>query len=356
MLFESLTFLLLWIFIGWLIWYLLFQVKFIPIAYYTGFGIIVMAALLTIAFMSPTGRTSETLASVLSLLLTPLGLGLLLLSRFTLREGPGKFLGNGFATAAFSILFIASVPAVGLTFAEQLERSAIRDLNENQATEAIVLLGDGTTRVAGIGQQRIELTESGDRITEAAQLYRRGVAPRIIVSAGFRPERNASWLSGRTNCVDGDVEAFRECRQGESSDIRALLQRMGVPANAIVVPEGEIVNRREIVDVRTSALDVRDEFGGNADDVRITLVTSAISMRRAVLTFEHLGFAVIPSPTDFYTLPYSAPDIPQAPFRYMGIPGLIPSAEGLSVATKVVDEYLLSVFYFLRGWISPFRV
>ena len=356
MLFESLTFLLLWIFIGWFIWYLLFQAKFIPTAYYTGLGIIVVAALLTIAFMSPTGRTSEILASLLSLLLTPLGLALLFLSRFSLQDGLGKFVGKGFAAAAFSVLFFSSVPAIGLTFAEQLERSAIRDLNNNQATEAIVLLGDGTTRVAGIGEQRIELTESGDRITEAAQLYRRGIAPRIIVSAGFRPERNASWLSGRTSCVDPDVEAFRRCRQGESSDIRALLQRMGVPSSAITVPEGEIVNRREIVDVRTSALDVQEEFGGEVDDVRITLVTSAINMRRAVLTFEHLGFKVDPSPTDFYTLPYNAPDIPNAPWRYMGIPGLVPSIEGLSVSTRVIDEYLLSVFYFLRGWISPFRV
>ena len=151
---------------------------------------------------------------------------------------------------------------VGFSLAEQLERSAIRDLNTDQVTQAIVLLGDGTTRVAGIGDQRIELTESGDRITEAAQLYRRGVAPRIIVSAGFRPERNAYWLSGRSGCVDGEVEAFRECRQGESTDIRALLERTGVPANAISVPEGEIVNRREIVDIRTSALDVQEEFGG----------------------------------------------------------------------------------------------
>ncbi|MEM1427134.1 MAG: hypothetical protein AAGF75_11350, partial [Cyanobacteria bacterium P01_H01_bin.130] len=96
MLFESLTFLLLWIFIGWFIWYLLFQVKFIPTAYYTGLGIIVVAALLTIAFMSPTGRTSEILASLLSLLLTPLGLALLLLSRFNLQDGLGKFAGKGF--------------------------------------------------------------------------------------------------------------------------------------------------------------------------------------------------------------------------------------------------------------------
>ncbi|MEM9771938.1 MAG: hypothetical protein AAF889_10155, partial [Cyanobacteria bacterium P01_D01_bin.73] len=195
MLFESLTFLLLWIFIGWLIWYLLFKVKFVPVAYYTGLGIITVAALLTIAFMSPTGRTSEILGSLLSLLFTPLGLALLLLSRFTLRDGPGKFVGNGFAATAFTILLFASTPLVGFSLAEQLERSAIRELDNSQATEAIVLLGEGTTRVAGIGEQRIELTESGDRITEAAQLYRRGVAPRIIVSAGFRPERNAYWLS-----------------------------------------------------------------------------------------------------------------------------------------------------------------
>ena len=60
--------------------------------------------------------------------------------------------------------------------------------------------------------------------------------------------------------------------------------------------------------------------------------------------------------TEFYTLPYDAPDLPPAPLRYLGIPGLIPSVEGLSVSTKVVSEYLLSVFYFLRGWISPFRL
>ncbi|GAB4347973.1 MAG: hypothetical protein Fur0042_14660 [Cyanophyceae cyanobacterium] len=355
MLFESLTFLLIWIFIGWLLWYLLFQVKFIPTAYYTGLGIVTVAALLTIAFMSPTGRTSELLGSLLSLLLTPLGLSLLLLSRWTLREGPNKFTSNGLAATAFTILLFASTPMVGYSFAEQLERDSIRNLGDRGPTQAIVLLGQGTTRVAGIGEDRLELTESGDLITYAAQLYRQGISNRIIVSAGFRPEANAYWLSKRTTCPD-DPAAFRACRNAESTDIRILLQRMGVPASAIVIPEGELANRRELVDVRTSALDVRDEFGGTPNGARIALVASALSMARATYAFENVGFTVVPKPADFYTLPYDSPDLPNAPWRYLSIPDLIPNVDGLTVTTKVIKEYLLSVFYFLRGWVSPFRV
>ena len=363
MLFESLTFLLIWILIGWLLWYLLFQksTSVIPAAYYTGLGIVTLAALLTIAFMNPTGRTSELLGSLLSIILTPLGLSLLLLSSWTFRDGAGKVAGR-FSTqetkqaaVAFAILLISSTPTVSYTLAEQLERDAIRSLGDNGSVQAIVLMGKGTTRIAGIGEDRLELTESGDRITYAAQLYRQGIANRIIVSAGFRPEQNAYWLSTRTSCPD-DPAAFRACRNAESTDIRILLQRMGVPASAIEVPEGELENRRELVDVRTSALDVRDEFGGTPNGARIALVTSAVSMSRSAMSFENVGFTVIPKPADFYTLPYDSPDLPNAPWRYLSIPDLIPNADGLTVTTKVISEYLLSVFYFLRGWISPFKV
>jgi uncharacterized SAM-binding protein YcdF (DUF218 family) len=355
--FETLTFILIWLFIGWLLWYFLFQVKFIPVAYYTGFGIVTIAALLTIAFMNPGGRTSESVGSLLSLLLTPLGLSLLLLSRWVLREGPGKFTANGVAAWAFSVLLLFSTPAIGFLLAGQLEREAVsmQGYGDRGSVEAIVLLGNGTTRVAGIGQQRIELTESGDRITLAAQLYRAGRANRIIVSAGFRPELNAYWRSVSSDCRNPDGTATR-CRAAESSDISVLLQEMGVPASAIVIPRSEIAQKREVVNVRNSALDVRDEFGSNPQGARSALVTSAIEMRRSTLAFESVGFRVVPQPADFYTLPYDAPDITPIPWRYFSIPDLVPNSEGLTVSTKVVTEYLQSVFYFLRGWISPFRL
>jgi|JI8StandDraft_2_1071088.scaffolds.fasta_scaffold02129_7 uncharacterized SAM-binding protein YcdF (DUF218 family) len=356
--FETLTFILIWLFIGWLIWYLLFQVKAIPVPYYTGLGIVTICALLTIAFMNPDGRTSESIGSLLSLLITPLGLSLLLLSRWVLRDGPGKFATNGITAWAFTVLLLFSTPAISFLLAGQLEREAVQMVGngDRNAVEAIVLLGNGTTRVAGIGQQRIELTESGDRITLAAQLYRSGRANRIIVSAGFRPELNAYWRPASSDCRNPDGTANTRCRAAESSDISILLQEMGVPASAIVIPRSEVANKREVVNVRNSALDIRDEFGGNPQGARVALVTSAIEMRRSTLAFEAVGFRVVPQPSDFYTLPYDAPDITPLPWRYFSIPDLVPSSEGLTISTKVVTEYLQSVFYFLRGWISPFRL
>lgn len=363
MLFESLTVILLWILIGWLVWQFLFEQKVVPVAYYTGLGIVTIAALLTIAIINPGGRSSETIYSLLSLIFTPLGFSLLLLSNWTLREGadPWKVWGkvaSETASRAFTILLIASIPAVAYSVAGVYERDAVVNFGRGtQTAQAIVLLGQGTTRVAGVGQQRIELSESGDLITRAAQLYRNGVASRIIVSAGYRPEMNAYWIPSDKDCRNPDrpPQSTPLCRQAESSDISTLLQEMGVPAGAIVIPQQELSNRRELVDIRTSATDVRDEFGGTPNGARVALVASAINMRRAMLTFENVGFTVVPQPSNFYTLPYDAPDLPPVPWRYLSIPDLIPSVEGLRISTEVVTEFFSGVFYFLRGWMSPFR-
>jgi uncharacterized SAM-binding protein YcdF (DUF218 family) len=81
----------------------------------------------------------------------------------------------------------------------------------------------------------------------------------------------------------------------------------------------------------------------------IILVTSALQMPRAQLTFSFLDIEVIPSPTDFITIQDSTVS------KRLTLEYIIPSAEALVLSTKVTNEYLATIYYFLRGWLSPFQ-
>lgn len=358
--FESLTVVLIWILVASVAWYIFFESKIVPVAYFTGLGIVTAAALLILAFMSPNGRTAEIVISLLSLVITPLGLALLFLGRVLTKDELVKIATSGFLSAAFGLLLLGSTPAIAHLLAENLERQAVSTAPRppQRPPSAIVLLGQGTTRVTGLGEPQIEISESGDRIIYAAQLYREGVANQIIVSAGTRPEINAAWMRDPFCDNPQIAQSSDRCVAAyEADDIRRLLEQLGVPGNAIVIPRAELANQREWVDIRTSALDVWDQLNRPTldDQITIALVTSAIPMKRARLTFEQLGLVVDPKPTDYYTLAMKAPGAGRQGWRYIRIPELIPSADALVLTTKVTTEYFTTLFYFIRGWLSPFK-
>jgi len=227
--------------------------------------------------------------------------------------------------AALLVLILSSMPVVAYWFAEQAERdAAARTVCCDETAAAIVLLGKGTTQPHIPNRVAIQLTEAGNRLPYAAVLYSKKVAPMVIVTAGPRRE------------LEGYV--------GEAKDIETLLaNNMGVPRSSIVLDNNGS-------NIRTSAEEVRKILDSRGAGRKVILVTSAMQMRRASLTFAHMGMQVIPRPTDFYTFQSTAGGTSRL---RLDAGDFLPSAEALLTTTKVFDEYFGSVYYYLRGWQAP---
>jgi uncharacterized SAM-binding protein YcdF (DUF218 family) len=125
--------------------------------------------------------------------------------------------------------------------------------------DAIVVLGAGSARDGVLSSPSLR------RFVGGVLLYRRGLAPRLI-------------LMGPTY-QGGPIEA--ETRAG-------LARMLGIPASAIVVEGGGRTTREE---AELAASRVR-ALGGR----RVLLVTGAQHMHRARRLFERSGLEVVPAP------------------------------------------------------------
>ena len=128
---------------------------------------------------------------------------------------------------------------------------------------AVVVLGGGTLP-ATPPRTAVELGGAGDRLLEAARLYRAGKAPRIVVSGG-----RIGW--SRTHSP-------------ESTDMAEVLEFLGVP-RAAILQEPRSRNTYE------NAIETRRLLAAEGID-RVLLVTSALHMPRAVALFRGAGFDV----------------------------------------------------------------
>ncbi|MEQ9551467.1 MAG: YdcF family protein [Coleofasciculus sp. G3-WIS-01] len=324
--FLLLTRLLLWLLIA-VILYNLFK-KVIPKEYFTLLGGLFLFGFIVVAFSSPNNDVVSTILEVLSFPLKPVGATIVLLS-FALRQGLEK--SKNQVLAALLILLLASTPFFSNLLAATTEQAVVTpEAAGAQTASAIVVLGQGTTQPDEPPRTQIQLTDTGDRILYAAQLYRQsGNNPLVVVSAGPRPN------------LQGTQEQIVE-----ANDIRALLVQFGVPQTRIVVePTG--------TNLRSSAEEVEDILRdrGIADN-RVFLVTSAYNSRRAQQVFRSVGLTnVIAKPTGFFTVqPGSRSTIDQWDQL---IESFIPSVESLAITTQIVEEFYASIYYYLRGWQTP---
>lgn len=321
--FLLLTRVLLWLLIA-VILYNLFK-KVIPKEYFTLLGGLFLFSFIVVAFFSPNNDVVSTIWEVLSFPLKPVGATIVLLS-FALRQGLEK--SKNLVLTALLILLIASTPFFSNLLAATTEQAVVTpEAAGAQTASAIVVLGQGTTQPDEPPRTQIQLTDTGDRILYAAQLYRQsGNNPLVVVSAGPRPN------------LQGTQEQIVE-----ANDIRALLVQFGVPQTRIVVePTG--------TNLRTSAEEVEDILRdrGIADN-RVFLVTSAYNSRRAQQVFRSVGLTnVIAKPTGFFTVqPGSRATVDQ------WVESFIPSVESLAITTQIVEEFYTSIYYYLRGWQTP---
>jgi len=289
--------------------------------------VLLLISLLILAFFAPDTPVGAAIFGLVAFFFTPLGfsLTLLVIASALITNGGIRNPAPRMILAALLVLILSSMPVVAYWFAEQAERdAAARTVCCDETAAAIVLLGKGTTQPHIPNRVAIQLTDTGNRLPYAAVLYRKQLAPMVIVTAGPRRE------------LEGYV--------GEAKDIETLLaNNMGVPRSSIVIDDNGS-------NIRTSAEEVRKILDSRGLGRKVILVTSAMQMRRASLTFAHMGMQVIPRPTDFYTFQSTARGKSRLGFD---AGGFLPNAEALLTTTRVFEEYYGSVYYYLRGWQAP---
>lgn len=192
--------------------------------------------------------------------------------------------------ACLQLIFFA-LPGVAAWLHRGLENRAHQIVAQQSAERpyaGILLLGGaGQSYPSSIASTfgRADFGDAVDRIFYAAQLFREGVAPRIIITGG-------NWRLEDTD------------RPSEASSIRELLIQLGVPANDILIEERSRTTRENFL--YTDALLKQHGISGP-----LALVTSASHMPRSIRNARTLKIDVEGFPTDWrshglmlHTLPW----------------------------------------------------
>lgn len=196
--------------------------------------------------------------------------------------------------------------------------------------------------------QPVQLTDRGNRLIYAAQLYQQESAnnPLILVSASTHTTRRQQ-------------EGERREDISEAADVqRFLTTTMRVPASGILLEHNSRSVRRSADNVRRLLADQNINFGN-----QLTLVMTGMNMNRAAWTFWRAfdnNTTIVVRPTDFHTLPSPANigDLATGADRVerqIQASDFLPNADALYLSTQAIDEYISSIYYFLRGWIRPLR-
>ncbi len=213
----------------------------------------------------------------------------------------GKIVG---ALAVLETMVLATAPVADLLMAPlQEEARAAAKAAPACCYDAIVVLGGS---IAPADPPRIPepgLLGSSDRLWQAARLYHRGIAPRIIVTGGMFP-------------ID------KSGPHSEAATMRIFLNDLGVPNDAIV-EEGRALNTLENVAY------VREIVG----DKPVALITSAYHMPRALRIARRGGLNAAAFPDEW---------------RYAGGNGpwddYLPSINAASISALALWEYLALAF------------
>ncbi|HEY9795610.1 MAG TPA: YdcF family protein [Leptolyngbyaceae cyanobacterium] len=220
---------------------------------------------------------------------------------------------------ALIVLLLGSNSWVANSLVRSLEWQHIL-VGKLPTADAIVLLG-GATKSAFPPRPAVDLSEEGDRVLYAAQLYREGKAPVVIASGG-----RIDWRGGGL---------------AESSDMADILVNLGVPNSAILQDSKSLNTYQNAVNVRQ----IMQERGIR----RVLLVTSAMHMPRSLRIFQRQGIEAIPAPTDFLITQQEINEPSSSP--QATLLNLVPDADQLQNTTRALKEYIGTVVYHLRGWL-----
>lgn len=259
------------------------------------------------------------LSKLLPLLIYPLGLASVLLVTALILAWKSPRWSSIPVGFALLILLVSSNVWVSAQLAKSLEWRHIPE-GEIPKAEAIVVLG-GAVKPADPPRPMVDVSERGDRVLYAAQLYQEQKAPLVVLAGG-----RLYW---------DDAE------RSEAVDMATLLTLMEVPESAMIEEPDSLNTYENAVFVRR-LLEPRGIK-------KILLVTSAFHMPRSRLIFKKQGFEVIPAPTDFL-IPFPNQDNVDTSLQAKLI-NLLPDAESIGITTQVIKEYVGIVVYWLKGWL-----
>lgn len=176
-------------------------------------------------------------------------------------------------------LLIWSLPPASrsLRFAIESQFPA-KPVSELPTADAIVVLGGGVFGQVPPWRPYPDMNSASDRVWHAARLYHAGKAQRILVSGG---------------------QAMPTPAGDEASAMAALIKDFGVPANAMILEK----NSRNTAQNADESTGILRSIGIH----RALLVTSALHMPRALLSFRNHDIEVIPASTDVEVIPFASP-------------------------------------------------
>ncbi len=260
------------------------------------------------------------LSKLLPLLFYPLGLAciLMVVALVNLAKQRGTRTATVAIASSLILLLVGGNGWVSRQFVRSLEWQNIPQ-GELPNAEAIVVLG-GATKPAFPPRPGVDLSEQGDRVIYAAQLYRQKKAPLIILSGG-----RIDWSGGGPP---------------ESKDMATILTSIGIPAE-VILEESESLNTYQ------NAVNVKKIL--QARHIRqVLLVTSAIHMPRSLMIFHRQGMDVIAAPTDFLVSYEEIKELGSSPKS--ALLNLVPDSQRLYEFTGALKEYVGILIYRLRGW------
>jgi uncharacterized SAM-binding protein YcdF (DUF218 family) len=250
---------------------------------------------------------SSYVEKLLPILIYPLGLALLLcITAFALSfAGRTQALRVSLA-GVLVLLWLASMPALAglLTVILEYQNPPV-PIERISPKDVVIVLGGGLAMPGHMGA-------TGDRVMQAALLWRAGKAQTIIITGG-----NLPWAPAPTT---------------DTSFAAELLQSYGVPPDSIIV-ETKSRNTHENA-TNTAAIWRERHFRSGL------LVTSATHMPRALASFRKVGLDIVPWPADFRAFGYP----PRTVFDFL------PDARALEITTTAIKEWLGLAVYRFRGW------
>ncbi|MGB3200731.1 MAG: ElyC/SanA/YdcF family protein [Nodosilinea sp.] len=361
---NLLTRLLLWLGIGYFLWWILR--KFIPVAFLTWFGGAIILVLIAASLLFPEDNTIGVFGQFLAFPLTPLGavIMLLLFSRSANFEKQSVRM----VTVAAMILIISSLPLVARSLVNQSEQAVQRAYASQQRlcsdicpaidqvpvdrAVSLVVIGDNADayRLTNALNSRIDADNDLDpvlvaRLNSAANVYNRisAARPFVTVTAGPRygsPDEQAA--------IQQAIRQQLTSRGVPTESIR--IESMGTSIRTAVLDQRDFLSERGLFDepVRNGQFETARN---NRDANRVVLVAPALMMRRAALAFEKVGLQVVAAPTELYS------DIGLNDRDTLArLADLVPDVSALALTTRYWSELLGSIYYYLQGWLPPFSM
>lgn len=192
------------------------------------------------------------------------------------------------------------------------------NLDSTQQHQAIVILGGFVSSVNIDGQQRPVFADGNDRMMQSIDLFKRGIAPKIIYTAG--------------------TDSIFSFNEPESIIGKRKMIQCGIPDSCIIT-ESSSINTYENAVLTRELLKKTDP---DWDKKSYVIVTSAFHMRRALACFKKAGFEnLTPYGTDFRSIRH----------QNTVINTLLPTYGGVENWTYLMKEWIGMVVYKIKGYI-----